>query len=151
MRRSSPFIDRRSELEIKMTPMIDVVFLLLVFFVWTASFRIVEQVLPSELSQVAGTNPTDPEEPPPPDEDFDKIVVRVIWQNAKPTWRINDAAVPSLQEARDRLKAVAEIKRDAPVILHPDPEVPLGHVIDLYDLTRLVGFQKIQFAASEKI
>ena len=40
---------------------------------------------------------------------------------------------------------------DAPVILHPDPEVPLGHVIDLYDLARLIGFAKIQFAASEKI
>ena len=151
MRRPSPYIERRGELDIKMTPMIDVVFLLLVFFVWTASFRIVEQVLPSDLTAVAGTAPADPDEPPPPEEDFDKIVVRVLWQNNKPAWRINDAEVPDLPGARSRLETIAEIKRDAPVILHPDADVPLGHVIDLYDITRLVGFEKIQFAASEKI
>ena len=45
MRRRSPFA-RRDSLEIKMTPMIDVVFLLLIFFVWTASFQVVEYLLP---------------------------------------------------------------------------------------------------------
>ena len=69
----------------------------------------------------------------------------------RPDGRINDAEVPDLPGARSRLETIAEIKRDAPVILHPDAEVPLGHVIDLYDITRLVGFEKIQFAASEKI
>ena len=37
-------------MEVKMTPMIDVIFLLLIFFVCTASFRAVEEVLPTNLS-----------------------------------------------------------------------------------------------------
>ena len=151
MRRPSPYVDRRGELEIKMTPMIDVVFLLLVFFVWTASFQIVEQVLPSHLSEVTGSLPVNPDEPPPVEDDFDKVVLRVRWIGGQPAWRINQMDVSNLQQVRTRLETIAAIKRDAPVILHPDKEVPLGHVIDLYDLTRLVGFEEIQFAASESL
>ncbi|MBC8874781.1 MAG: biopolymer transporter ExbD, partial [Planctomycetes bacterium] len=54
MRRESIYTQRRSDLDVKMTPMIDVVFLLLVFFVWTASFHIVEHILPSSVSAVRG-------------------------------------------------------------------------------------------------
>ena len=54
MRRPSVFHRDQGALEIKMTPMIDVVFLLLVFFVWTASFHAVEYLLPSSLSQQLG-------------------------------------------------------------------------------------------------
>ncbi|MBM4089217.1 MAG: hypothetical protein FJ276_07280 [Planctomycetes bacterium] len=151
MRRPSPYIDRRGDLDIMMTPMIDVVFLLLVFFVWTTSFQIVERVLPSKLTAVSGTSPADPNEAPPPEEDFDRVVVRLLWQDGQPAWQVNDAFVPDLRRTRKRLEDIARITRNAPVILHPDPNVPLGHVIDLYDITRLVGFTKIQFAASEKI
>ena len=38
-------------LEVKMTPMIDVVFLLLIFFVWTSSFELPEFDLPSALAE----------------------------------------------------------------------------------------------------
>ena len=57
MRRSSIYNERRGDVDVKMTPMIDVVFLLLVFFIWTASFQIVEQVLPSSVSAQRGTDP----------------------------------------------------------------------------------------------
>ena len=151
MRRPTPYTQRRGGLDIKMTPMIDVVFLLLVFFVWTASFHIAEHVLPSHLTAVSGTAPADPREPPPPEEDFDRVVIRVLWASGQPTWKVNDLQVASLAQVRSRLEAIADIKRDAPVILHPDRNVPLGHVIDVYDITRLVGFETIQFAASEQI
>jgi biopolymer transport protein ExbD len=151
MRRSSPYLQRQGEVNIQMTPLIDVVFLLMVFFVWTAGFQVAEYMLPSKLMALTGTGSTAADEPPPPEEDFDKIVVRVAWVAGQPAWKINDASVETLQEVRKRLEEIARIQRDAPVILHPDPEVPLGHVIDLYDIARLVGFAKIQFAASEKI
>ena len=57
MKRPSIFNGSRRELEIKMTPMIDVVFLLLVFFVWTASFHAVEY-LPVSYTHL--TLPTTP-------------------------------------------------------------------------------------------
>jgi biopolymer transport protein ExbD len=138
------------ELEIKLTPMIDVVFLLLVFFIWNAQLQKVEYVLPSQLSVAAGNQEAQPMEPLP-EADFDDVVVRIRWLNEQPSWSINDNPVASLAELQERLMIIQEIKRDAPVILHPDKQVPLGHVIDVYDRSRSAGFDRIQFAASEPI
>ncbi|MEA1952290.1 MAG: biopolymer transporter ExbD, partial [Planctomycetota bacterium] len=46
MRRPSYHREGRERLDVKMTPMIDVIFLLLIFFVCTASFQMLEEVLP---------------------------------------------------------------------------------------------------------
>jgi biopolymer transport protein ExbD len=151
MRRDSPYLKQRSDVNIPMTPLIDVVFQLMVFFVWTAGFQVAEYMLPSQLSPLTGTGAaTADEPPPPPEEDFDRVVVRLLWIGDRPAWKISDVSVETLIDVRTRLDAIFQIKKDAPVVLHPDPEVPLGHVIDVYDLARLIGFDKIQFAASEK-
>jgi biopolymer transport protein ExbD len=47
-----------------------------------------------------------------------------------------------------QLSAISAVKIDAPVILHPDPVVPLGDVIQVYDISKLAGFQKISFAVT---
>jgi biopolymer transport protein ExbD len=64
-----------------------------------------------------------------------------------PAWQVNQTPIASLAELRQTLAAIARIKRDVPVILDPSGDVPLGDVIDVFDLARLVGFEKIQFAA----
>jgi len=144
-----PSVFRRANygLDVKMTPMIDVVFLLLVFFVWTASFQIVEHLLPSNLMAVAGQG--DPMEIDPEEAEFEPVVVRVRISDGRPLWLVNDTPRDSLKQVGEMLRVLADIKGDAPVILDPDPGVPLGDVIDLYDLARLAGFVRIQFAASE--
>jgi biopolymer transport protein ExbD len=151
MHRPSIYSTRRRDVDVKMKPMIDVVFLLLVFFLWTASFHIVEQVLPSTVSTRRGTDSVDVDQPPPPEEDFQDVVIRILWDTGQPLWQVNQQPVGSLAEVQTALRTIARIKTDAPVILHPDPEVPLGHVIDVYDVTRIEGFEKVQFAASERI
>mgnify|MGYP001973657567 FL=1 len=148
MRRRSPFA-RRESLEIKMTPMIDVVFLLLVFFVWTASFQVVEYLLPSELSTLLGNQAA--LEEPPPEADFEDVVIRIHWTGDQPGWTINDQQADSLAQLHQQLQSIAQVKQDAPVILHPDEEVPLGDVINVFDISRLIGFEKIQFVAGEAL
>ena len=58
MRCNSPLVrgSANADLNTAMTPMIDVVFLLLVFFVWTASFQTIEYVLDSQVAAQQGTN-----------------------------------------------------------------------------------------------
>ena len=41
-----------------------------------------------------------------------------------------------------------EVAGELPVILDVDGEVPLEDVIDVYDLCRRIGLDRIQFAAS---
>jgi biopolymer transport protein ExbD len=137
-------------MEINMTPMIDMVFLLIVYFVWTSGDLAQEMLLPSRLSEQAGTAAATNTDTPPPEADFDPVVVRVSWQDEAPQWLVNGRPLNSLDELRDTLANLAEIKRDAPIILHPDSEVPLGSVIDVYDLSRVIGFEKIQFATSAR-
>jgi biopolymer transport protein ExbD len=149
MRCPSPFRDRRPSVELQLTPMIDCVFLLLVYFLWSSSFAVVEMSLPSELSAApTGSGSANPDEPPPPEADFERIVVRIVNGNGGPAWIVNDAPMASLAELRASLAAIARIKSDAPVILDPSPAVPLGDVIDVFDLSRQVGLEKIQFATS---
>lgn len=135
--------------DIPMTPMIDVVFLLLVFFVWTASFQLAENRLPGAIAPpTAGAAPSEsPQETPPPEADFDQVVVRVHWRDGAPSWTINDQRAESLTAVRDGLRRIAAIKSDAPVVLHPDQPTPFGHVIDAYDAARQAGFAKVRFAA----
>ena len=142
---------QQRDLEIKMTPMIDVVFLLLVFFVWTASFRMVELMLPSEVSVSTGSEQSEIIEPPPEKFDFENVVVRITGDDKAVAWSINETPVADLQELGNRLQRIGKIKADAPVILHPDASVPLGDVIDVYDLSRIAGFASVQFAATGKL
>jgi biopolymer transport protein ExbD len=146
MHRPSVFLDRRASLDVKMTPMIDVVFLLLVFFVWTASFQVVERVLPSAVSQVAGADEQPVNLTPPPEADFPEVVLRIQWIDNKPLWLLNDKTLQDFESVRRHLQLVYEINQQAPVIIHPDAATPLGDVIDLYDVARVVGFTEVQFA-----
>jgi biopolymer transport protein ExbD len=150
MRRPPCHHQQRGQLDVKMTPMIDVIFLLLIFFVCTASFRSPEKVLPTRLS-LPGAVPSDVQ--PDPDQlDLEKIVVDLLWRNVAGTWRaqwqINDRDYRRLADVRTVLAAVKQVKSDLPVILDVEPNVPMEDVIDLYDLCREVGLGRVQFAAS---
>ena len=129
--------------DVAMTPMIDVVFLLLIFFVWTASFQIVEMNLPSQLTEIvgAGANPEINLE----EEDFESVIVRIEQENDQIRWTVNDQPTSSWADVRERLRLVATIRSDLPVLIDPTAEVQLGFVLDVFDLARDAGFQNIQF------
>lgn len=148
MRLPSPYLQPNSSVEINLTPMIDMVFLLMVYFVVTYGGAEREDVLPSAIAETptGGTGAaTTPIERP----EITPLVVRVTWNGQSPAWQVDGQPVPSLDAVRTTLLSVARIKRDVPVVIHPDALVPLGHVIDLYDQARLAGFEKVQFTAAE--
>lgn len=129
-----------------MTPMIDVIFQLLIFFVCTASFQAPEAVLPTNLSLPGGIDSqvqVDPEL-----KDLDEIVVKIHWRENRAGWEINQRLYGRLEEVRAALAGVAQVKIDLPVILDVEGDVPMEDVIDVYDICRLLGLKKIQFAAS---
>jgi len=133
-------------LEVKMTPMIDVIFLLLIFFVSTASFQPVEAILPTKLSlpgAVSDSEPIDEEF-----EDLEEIVVKVLWHNGRTAWQINQRDLTDLYQVQAVLEAAAQVKIDLPVILDVDGDVPIEHVIDVCDVCHQIGLVEIHFAAS---
>jgi biopolymer transport protein ExbD len=135
--------DRR-QTDVAMTPMIDVVFQLMIFFICTASFQAAEEVLPSSLAITGGTSAHSPIDVEP---DLERIVVRGTHQAGATNWIVNERPCPTTAEVRQVLQTVAAIDRTLPVVLDVSGDVPLGDMINVYDLCRLEGFDKIQFAA----
>ncbi len=140
--------DRRA-LQIEMTPMIDVVFLLLVFFLWTASFRLMEERLPTAVAESDAVAGSGSDDTVTEELDFERIVVRLLWDNKRVRMLVNGTPQPDLEAVARQLHAISTIRNDLPVVVDPAPEVPLGTVIDVYDATRQAGLEQIQFAAGD--
>lgn len=136
-------------LEVKMTPMIDVVFLLLIFFIWTSSFQEPEFDLPSSLAQVPAAGTESATQQPPPAEVFDEIVIRLISAGDGVEIRLNGQAVQSVEVLGRRLAAILDLGVQPPVIIDPDDEVTMGMAVQAYDASRLAGADRVLFAARE--
>lgn len=134
----------RSTFDINMTPMIDVVFQLLIFFICTANFQVLEELLPSNL---LGPGAVAAAELPPDLQELEEVIIKLSTEQGAPRWRINERNYVRRAELQGVLDSLAQLRSDLPVILDISPDAPLGLVIDLYDLCRLAGFEKIQFAA----
>ena len=145
MRRPTYHGNDRGRLDVKMTPMIDVIFLLLIFFVCTASFRPPEEVLPTRLS-LPGAIDSDVELDPEM-LDLDEIVVKVLWREGRARWQINNRDYRRLGDVQAVLVAASRVQADLPVVLDVEPSVPMEDVIDVYDLCRDIGLKRVQFAA----
>ena len=135
----------REQTDVEMTPMIDVVFLLLIFFVWTASFQLVEHDLPTNVIALQGAGDQqkiDLDQPPP-----EQVIIKIRDADGQIDWTINGQVYDSFATLRRKSAALASLGLEIPVILDVEGEVPLGRVIDVYDVCLVVGFPTIQFAA----
>ena len=142
-----------SRLNEALTPMIDVVFLLLIYFVWTTGFPSNESLLPGPLSNGTEGAPSGIDALPLA-SDFDPVVVRlrnadVGLASERIAIEVNEAPMESEAATFTFLKSLAELKADVPVVLAPDPDVAVKHVVRLYDGARLAGLKSLQFAAND--
>jgi biopolymer transport protein ExbD len=136
-----------------MTPMIDVVFLLLIFFVCTASFQIAESILPTRLNNSGASAVRLP--PELEEVQLERILIEVGQQESPAAaaedlvrYRVNGQPCASLSRLGEIVGALAQIDSALKVVLDIGGQVPLGNAIDVYDRCRLAGLHQIQFATS---
>jgi biopolymer transport protein ExbD len=140
----------RRPIEIMMTPMIDVIFLLLVFFLTTSSFQVAELLLPSGVSNMsppsgqANLNP-----PEPSDDQIEQIVVKIDMQQDLPRVSFNGSNI-DLSELRPRFQAVFAVRPDVPVIIDPDSKVTAKNVVLVYDEARQIGLSRVYLATRNR-
>ncbi len=130
-----------------MTPMIDVVFLLLIFFVCAASGQTIEDLLPTEMPPAGSI-----EAPVPPPEDYvpkDKMWIYLTRaDDGRTLIELNEREYDSFDRLNEVLTGIAELAADSPVILDIAGDVPVGDMIRVYDICHAAKFQSISFAAS---
>ena len=128
---------RTEEPDLNILPLIDVVFLLLIFFMVTTTFE-----RESELSITLPEASREQIEPP-----ADKIEISVDKQGRV---FINDNALVNSKRAtlRDALQqALADIdSQNPPVIINADAAATHQSVIRIMDVARQVGLRKVTFA-----
>jgi biopolymer transport protein ExbD len=136
----------RKPIELMMTPMIDVIFLLLVFFLATTSFQVLEKLLPGAVAEVA---PAQGSAPAPPDltvEPEEQIILKAQRDADVIAWTLGGVRLPDMLELRQRLTTLARVNNDVPLIIDPAADTPVGEVIQVYDYARSVGLTRIFMA-----
>ena len=128
-----------------MTPMIDVVFLLLIFFVVASAGVIKESVLATELASVGSVESA---VDVPESEPWELEIRLTLERDAAGATSVdmNGTRFDSLDRLEEQLTALAQIDPSNPVVLDVGAGVEWGTVIDLYDRCRRNGLQTVNFA-----
>jgi len=141
------YSDRSTQTSIDsvMTPMIDVVFLLLVFFLATASFQRLEKTLPSASAADPKKTPQGnqpDQEPPQALTDLSDVIVQIKSGQpnaAEVSYVLNGEPVADFAILAQRIKALLRIRADVPLVIDPEDGVPAGEAIRIYDTARANG------------
>lgn len=139
--------DDKRNYDVNMTPMIDVVFLLLIFFVVTAAGQIREWVIPTELptSGAVETNL----EPIIPEESWSVEVWLTLTRDTerkRTLIEMNDTLFDDPAQLIGRLEQLAAIGPESPVILDIAADVPLEDWLTIYDACQSAGFRSVNLA-----
>ncbi len=134
MRFNAPVID---ELDLNMTPLIDVVFLLLIFFMVSTTFQ-KETELKVQLPQASEQAPT---------EESHSIELVI---NARGGYFVNGRELndSSMVTVRNAINKLARGKKDTPLVIRADAMAPHQSVITAMDAAGQLGMVKFSLAAA---
>ena len=137
------YLHHRSDDDRAMTSMIDVVFLLLIFFVCASVGQIRESLLATELppGTLESNEVVEQQQP------LGRVWLTLERRGGVTIAEVNSREYDDLAALEATLRGLAELAPEIPVILDIGPDVPLGDLIRVYDTCRAARFQSIHFAA----
>lgn len=127
------------EPDVNLTPMIDVVFLLLLFFMVSTSF-IRESSLKVDLPEATGQALAEQETP------IDIVI------NAEGDFSINDISLfdNSREALAKALKDIAGNNKDPHVIISADAETDYQNIVTAMDIAQQLGYTRLTLATRQK-
>ncbi|WP_437205949.1 ExbD/TolR family protein [Planctomicrobium sp. SH664] len=131
-----------------MTPMIDVVFNLLIFFIVSISMNAPESLLPANLS-ASGSVPAAVAVTPADASPRVDIWLQIqVDEAGKTVVDMNGTLHTDRELLKSQLMLLGNAGPENPIILKIQPAVPLADLVDVYDTCQLAGFESVSFAAS---
>ena len=128
---------QKESLDVNVTPLIDVVFLLLIFFMVSTTFERESQI-EIMLPEATASEKT-----------IDEFVLQVTIDE-EGTYYINHQRVinTKLETLMKAMKLVAGDRKDPPIILSADAKTPHQAVVTAMDAARRLGFVHLNFATT---
>jgi len=130
---------RPAGVELNMAPMIDVVFLLLIFFMCTSSFIQAEGEIPSNLPET-GVGQADQQ------DDFNPVRIDLLRSGEAVMITCNGHPCGSFEVLRTMLREQRLIA-DTPVIIQGAGDVPFGYMVAALDACHQEQLKRVVFSA----
>ena len=127
------FKKQDDEAEINMTPMLDIVFIMLIFFIVTASF-VKEHGL--------DVNKPDNDNPPPPDPDKKNIIIKIDNNNQI----FIDFRRVDIRSVRANIERLHAENPEGMVVIQALPDSHAGLIVEIYDQALLSGVKSVSIA-----
>lgn len=128
--------------KVNLTPLIDTVFLLLIFFMMTTTFN-KESQLHIKLPQVEGERPSEQQKP-----------IRIII-DANGKYAINDVEHSLINSQLDTLERalsnVTNNQSDWPLLISADEQAPHYAVMRAMEAARNLGLTRLSFEAQQRL
>lgn len=114
------------EMAVSMTPLIDVVFLLMVFFLMTINFEKPEEVLAHRLPQLGNEASEDPS------KDWEKVELKltIAREDGQLQLQLQERILTSYEDLHGYL---TELPEDIVIIVDAANDVPYKHIIGVYN------------------
>lgn len=136
MKLSSQNANRSKKVELSMTSMIDVVFLLLIFFMVTASFRKTERELdPAVMSQQQNSKGSD--------DDFEPVIVEVLGSGGRSFYRVGTTVYDSPDELTKLLRQFDQ--KDDGAYVKVSDESEFGFAARAMQACKTAGFPAVSY------
>ncbi|NIL99041.1 MAG: biopolymer transporter ExbD [Planctomycetales bacterium] len=134
-----PVSRRLTRLEMNMTPMIDVVFLLIIFFL--VSSHLAQQEVQAELDLPTATTGADS-----PATNSPRVTINVVPVRGEPSLRLGDLPVDRNELRRRLANELAAASQDLEVRIRADRGTPYETVEPILVTCAQLGIWNVQFA-----
>ena len=139
MKIKSRLINFQSRNSINITPLIDVIFLLMVFFIMTINFNKAEGVLENQLPQVGATESAEA----PKDYETVRLKIKMVKEDTQLKIYLQERV---LYHYSDLLYFLNQLPNDILIIFEPSDNVPYKHVIGVYNICLKSKKERIVFS-----
>jgi biopolymer transport protein ExbD len=133
-----------------MTPMIDVVFLLLVFFICASVGGTADHLLPAELNGTTASPQAEKPAEQAADWEHPAIQIRMEPGPTGPKILLDNQLLPDSEALTERLTLLAAADAESKIILNIQDEIQVQQFIHVYDLCQSLKFQNISFAVAAR-
>ena len=124
------------EAEINITPMLDVVFIMLIFFIVTTSF----------VSEI-GVDVNRPSNQPKIEQKISEVIAIRIEKTGK---IVIQGRTIDIRAVRANIESALAAKSDAPVVIVADRESDAGLLVRVIDQARVAGAETVSLAAAAR-